>query len=368
MFHRVGRRLATALVVAAACCVVAAQPAAGQTNPCSSPTRTLANAKLCEEIRKLQLENAGSTGWRGSLTEVAGLAGVLSAVGAFVGVLLTFRSQRRQQAQQRVADHDQREAESQRLLDARFSSILGDLGAKSEAVQAGAAVSLLGFVDALHLEDEPRAAFNHRARLAALANLKVSHTPTICKLLTRVLEAALRTSEPLEPAERDLSHAFLPRADLSELDLTSADVAFADLHEANLTNATLYRARGREADLTGARVCGKDTDLREIRFRKASAERADFRESNLRAAHLEEAILNGAKFQQARLQSAHLDNAELTGASFQQANLNDTYFTGATLDDATLQSITRGVNWQKAHFSPADKERLDALVAAHGGS
>ena len=97
--------------------------------------------------------------------------------------------------------------------------------------------------------------------------------------------------------------------------------------------------------------------------RKAKAEKADFREANLRAAHLEEAILNGARFQKARLQSAHLDRAELVGAHFQQADLNDAYFVDATLDESTLRTITRAVNWERAHFSPADAQRLDDLMA-----
>jgi uncharacterized protein YjbI with pentapeptide repeats len=332
---------------------------AAAAEPCAA--RTIEEQKLCAEIRKLEADRAQATGWHGMISSVAGLAGVLGAVGAVTGVLLTFRAQRSAQTEQRIRDNQQREDESQRLLDERFGQILKDLGDDSPAVRAGSAISLLGFVDAPHLRDGARSAFNRRVRLATLANLKVTHDAEVCKLLRRVLEVALRTSDALEPVERDFAHAALRRADLSELDLTEADVAFADLQRANLTNSVLFRAQGLEVDITSARLSGPKADLREVRFRKAIGEGADFTEANLRAAHFDEARLKGARFQNARLQSAHFDRAELAGAAFQHADLNDAYFREAIFDDTSLRSITRALNWEKAHFSTDVRERLDSL-------
>ena len=284
-----------------------------------------------------------------------------------LGVLLTFRAQRKEQARQarldrlqRKNDRRQRDLESRRRLDERFTAVVSDLGSKLEAVQAAAAVSLLTF-----LRPE-NAAFHGQVRLVTIANLKVDHPKIVTKLLVRVLEAALRTPEPLEPIELDLSDAKLPRANLSQLVLEGADFTRADLHSADLTNAKLMRARGLKPVLTHARLCGEDTDLREVRWRGAEAAEANFCDANLVKAHLEESDLSDAQFQRARLQSAHLDNTRLQGARFEQANLNDTYFDGAKLDERAMKSIVRALNWDKAHFSPGVAEILRSLPSRGG--
>jgi uncharacterized protein YjbI with pentapeptide repeats len=323
---------------------------------------TLQQQKLQQEVEKLKHENANASGLRGWVGAYAGIAGVLAAGSAVLGVLVTFRSQRKEQARQAVLDREQRENdreqrenESRRRLDERFTAIVGDLGSKLEAVQAAAAVSLLTFLR------EENAPFHRQVRLVVLANLKVQHPPVVTKLLVRVLEAALRTKDPLEPIELDLSDAKLARANLSELNLEGADLSHADLHSADLTNAKLRRARGIEPNLERARLCGEDTDLTEVRWRGAKAAAANFGDANLVKAHLEESDLTDAKFQRARLQSAHLNNADLHGAQFAQANLNDTYFDGAKLDEKAMKSIVRALNWDKAHFSSDVAEALRSL-------
>jgi uncharacterized protein YjbI with pentapeptide repeats len=323
-------------------------------------TQELTREKLQEEVRKLKLENANQRGVRGFVTAYGGLVGLVAGVAALAGVLVTYRSQKRDESRQRDLDRQQRENEriqrddeSRRRLDERFSAVLTDLGADSEAVQAAAAVSLLTFLRS------GRGDYHHQVRLVTLANLKVDHGDSVLALLIRVLEAALRTDEPIDPVERDLSHARLRRVDLSGLDLNGADISYAEMKGADLTDAKLMRARGYHVELQGARLCGPEGDFREVRFGgEAILSDANFRAANLRAAHLEGAILTRAKFQQARLQSAHLERSDLRGARFEQADLNDTYFLDATLDEVALKSISRARNWEKAHFSPEDDERL----------
>ena len=344
------------LSVALVAFALATAPGAGSANP------TLQQQKLQQEIEKLKQENANSRGVRGFVAAYAGIAGVFTAGAAVLGVLITFRGQRKDQArqaqldrEQRKNDREQREVESRRRLDERFNAIVTDLGSEREAVQAAAAVSLLTF---LRPENE---AFFRQVRLVTLANLKVSHSSVVTKLLVRVFEAALRTPDPLEPIELDLSDAKLARANLSELDLREADLSRADLHSADLTNAKLWRARGANPILINARLCGDQTDLTEVRWRKAQGAEANFCDAKLVKAHLEGGDFTNAQFQRARLQSAHLDDAQLEGARFEQANLNDTYFRGATLDEPAMKSIVRAENWEKAHFSPEVEARLRAL-------
>jgi uncharacterized protein YjbI with pentapeptide repeats len=327
-----------------------------------SASPPLKDQKLQQEIEKLKHENANSRGLRGAVGAYAGIAGFFTAVVAGLGVLLTFRGQRKEQVRQaeldrtqRENDREQRETESRRRLDERFNAIVTDLGSEREAVQAAAAVSLLTFVR------PENAAFYRQVRLVTLANLKVDHSPVVTKLLVRVLEAALRTPDPLEPIEVDLSDAKLARANLSGLELGGADLSRADLRSADLTNAKLVRARGVKPILTHARLCGAETDLREVRWREAQGEDANFCDANLVKAHLEKGDFTEAQFQRAHLQSAHLDDAQLQGARFEQANLNDTYFVGATLDERAMKSIVRAENWEKANFSPGVKNALKAL-------
>jgi uncharacterized protein YjbI with pentapeptide repeats len=339
-------------------------PSAASPTSTSKPTTAeLQRQKLQQEVRKLEHENANQRGLRGFVAAYGSLAGLVAGVAALFGVLVTYRSQKRDESRQRELDRAQRESErvqrndeGRRRLDERFSAVLADLGADSDAIQAAAVVSLLTFLR------PGREEYRHQVRLVTLANLKVDHSAAVVTLLIRVLEAALRTPEPLDAVERDLSHATLRRIDLSHLDLGEADVSFAQMKGADLTDAILTRARGYRVQLQGARLCGSEADLREVRFGgEADLSDANFRNANLRAAHLEDAILTRAQFQQCRLQSAHLDRTDLRGARFEQANVNDTYFLNATLDEVALKSISRANNWQKAHLSPEDQERLAAL-------
>ena len=137
-----------AVLVALVLQPVGVAAAAGlQQAPVDDVTRQLEREKLRQEIRKLELENRNERGLRGFFSSYAGsLTAFVTALVAVGGLMLTIRQQTRERARQQVEDRqqrdrerEQREVESKRHLDERFTSILGDLGATSEAVQIGRA-------------------------------------------------------------------------------------------------------------------------------------------------------------------------------------------------------------------------------------
>ncbi len=313
--------------------------------------------KLQEEVEKLRIENDDASGFEGI---VATYGGLLAGLAALAGVALTLFKQIEEQSRQRTLDREQREKdreqrERERLnrREEKFAKALEGLGADSPSVQIGAATTLATFVT------EADRHLLHEVRMAALANLKVDHPAPVKKALTNVLQKAIREA-PLEPFERDFSRADLERIDMSGIDLSEADLAFANLCGAELGGARLFRAKGYEVRLDRARLTR--ADLGEVRFQKASAEGTLFHEARLVMSHFKEANLTRAQFQRAQLQSSHLDAARLSGAKFEEADLNDAYFRAATLDDSALSSITRAVNWQKAHFDPDVRARLDEIA------
>jgi uncharacterized protein YjbI with pentapeptide repeats len=352
------------------------QPPPAQPTAEVPPTATdLEQEKLTQEIRHLRLENRDHEGFRGFVTAYVGslpaFAAVLTGLAAVIGLGLTARQavhdRARQEAQaleESVRDRVQREIESRRVLDERFAAILMNLGAETEPIRAGAAVSLFTFLR------RENSAYHSQVRLAALANLKVEHTPAVTRILVGVMERALRVSVPRRTAERDFSQAQMPRIDLSGLDLSGADLAFTNLRGANLTDASLRRAEGFSVVLEKARMCGTQANLEAVRFQAAKCAGALFHDARLVAAHFEDAVLTGAQFQRAKLQAAHLEGADLNGAQFQGAMLKDAYFFNrksgrkAALDDTALATITRAHDWEQAHFCRDHKARLYELSSS----
>ena len=348
----------------------------------------LGEEKLRAEIAQLRAQTRKLNSDRSFLSENGAiLAALLTGIVAVGGFFLTLWKQITEQSRQRDADREQREgeieqrklerareqearerereqreADSMRRFEERFTAILAELGAESEALQAGAAVSLLTF---LRPEQE---AFHRQVRLVGLANLKVAHSQPVSKLLRNVFEQAARLAPP-EPDERDLSQASLEGADLSELDLSGADLTGTRLKAAKLENVKLRGAFGDEGlDLTNARVCGPEADLHAIRFKKLQGVNANFTEANLTAAHLDGGNLRYARFQKAQLQAAHLAGADLRGAQFQRADLRDCYFTSkrygdAQLDETALRSICGALTREGAHFAVEHEQRLAKLDA-----
>jgi uncharacterized protein YjbI with pentapeptide repeats len=369
------RRIKAVLVLTA----VAATSSAGLSAPTlwaagggNGKTPNLHRQKLQEEVRQLKLSNDHSSGVEGFFATFAAPLTALAAVG---GILLSLRAQRQEQGRQRqqreddsvrhveeqARQRDERQAESQRRLDERFAEILVELGSDSEATQAGAAASLLGF-----LSDENRQ-FRHQVRLASLANLKIEHTEQIRGLLLKVFEEGMRTEESYDAVELDLSRAQLQGAQLEALDLTGADLKATDLTKANLVDAKLANAHGSGVQLKDAKLLGPECSLKNARLPEAQAVRARFSGANLNNAHLERSDLRGAEFKGTRLQAAHLDDAKLQGAKFDGADVNDTYLRGAEFDEAALRSLRRAQNWERAHLSKDEEERLRALTVAPPG-
>jgi uncharacterized protein YjbI with pentapeptide repeats len=335
-----GAALAVAVLLALPTAASAADPA----------TTRLQQEKLRQEIRQLQLENRDHRGIRGFLSSYGGLLAGVAALGT---VLVTITNL----ARQRNLDRQQRHDESIRRLDERFSAVLTDLGAKSEAVQAAAAVSLLTFLRAEHGN------YHRQVRLVALANLKVRQPGPVTALIVRALSDALRTDTPIQSDEIDFAGAQLTGIDLAGLDLRSATLRRTQLKDANLTNANLQGVDAYEVGLQGA--CLSGVDLREAHLEGADASKAVFHDgANLNAVKFHDAVLNGARFESASLQSAHLDRAHLEGARFQSADINDAYVRPASFDDATLHGLSRAKNRSQAHFSPEILEELRKLDRA----
>jgi uncharacterized protein YjbI with pentapeptide repeats len=327
--------------------MLAAIPAHAAT--ATSPAQKLEREKAQEEIRKLRAEVGDSTGIRGL---VGLLAAPLTGLAAIAAITVSLYSLRKEQANQRR----QREDAQRSQAEEKFANVLLSLGAEREAVQAGAAVSLLTFLGDDH---QP---YHEQVRWAVLANLKVEHSPGVRRLLVHVFETAMRAEGTLSPDELDLSHAFLSGVRLKGLTLDGAQLDGADLGGANLAAVSLVGAEGRRVCLDRASFLG-GADLLNARLIKISARKATFGGANLVNAHLNGGNFEEASFAGARLQAAHLRNARLQGARFEGANVADTYFLGARLDRRSLVSLRQAENWTKAHFDPAIKARLDSIDA-----
>jgi uncharacterized protein YjbI with pentapeptide repeats len=346
---------------------------AAATGPGSAATDELTQRKLKAEIAQLEHDNAIADGKSGLIARFAPLATILLSAGGLVLAIFKQgadqRAQRAKDLAEQRAQRDkelverQREREDRRIeeahrLEDRFAAILGQLGSGTPAVQAGAAASLVTYLQPDHSR------FHHQARLAILTNLKLELAEPIRKLLALVYAKSLESGEPVDHFERDLSRAQLAETSLCDVTLCEADLAFANLRNAVLLGSDLFRARGLEVDLEGARLgagAARAASLIEVRFQGAHCRGADFSGVRLINAHLQEADLREARFYGASLQAAHLERADLRGAHFQQADIADTYFLEATIDDAALRTLARTRNRDKAHFDPAVRVRLDAL-------
>lgn len=317
--------------------------------------------KLEVEVEKLEGEVRNASGARGFFSRYAG---VITAAGALLAAGIAFLGQSRERNRLRKADIGtqeravaQQEAESDRDHAARFSQLLLDLGSESEPVQAGAAVSLLSFLD----HTDPT--FHHQVRLAAAANLKVTHPAAVTKLLRRTFEKAMCSDVPYDEIELDFSDTDLTGVTLRELTLDKANLDGARLEHADLCETSLREAVGRQPKLSGARLQGGRASLYNASLFEADCFKAAFQGAELVNAHLEGSDMRGARFAGARMQAAHLENSELQGAFFEGANVADTYFKGCSLDDNALRSLLKAKNWEKAHFDPTHADRLRELAA-----
>lgn len=311
----------------------------------------LQKEKLQEEIYRLQVERRKI----GTLSEK--LPALATASGAFVALVGLFFTIKKHY-EERNKDRAQRNIESARRLDEKFTRIVKDMGSESAAIRASAAISVLTFLNPEYKR------FYEQVYLILLANVKVKHDRNINKLMIRSFEKSIRAYLEVmraneKPPFLDFSRTELNRVDLSGLDLSQSDFAFARFRCANLSNCNLWRMKGIEANLVKARL--SRSNLNETRLQKALLNGALLHEVNLVAADLKKADLTGAQFNQAKLQSAHLEGAVLKGAQFEQANLNDAYFIGAIFDKSSMKSILNAYNWEKAHFEKTVLDKLKKL-------
>ena len=311
----------------------------------------LESEKLRQEIRQLEIENNRlNSPWQ----TVSSYITLITAAVAVAGVFVTLWKQ----FSERERDREQRESESRRRLDEKFSTIVANMGSENSSIQVSAAISLMTFLRDEYTE------FHEQVYLILLANLKLKHNRQVNRLLIQAFEKAIRlkleTIRKLHDSQGlDLTDTNLYRIDLSGLDLSNIDIAFAELNLANLKSTILYRVKGFETNLEKARLT--DAILNEARLAKANLEDAHLHRANLVSSNLKETNLRGAQFFQAKLQSAHLENADLSGAKFEQADLNDTYFQGAKFNLPTLKSICKAYNWENAHFDDDVLSRLNEL-------
>jgi uncharacterized protein YjbI with pentapeptide repeats len=278
------------------------------------------------------------------------------------GVVLTLWKQITENNRQRKDELEQKEQDSLRRFDQNFTSIVGNLGSDSVALQASAAASLSPFLKNRNKD------FHRDVFMVLVANLKIDREIVVRDTLTRMFEIAIRKElgSIAEGGEErltllDLSRAKLVRADLENLDFSQVEVdfAFADLTRANLTGAQLPRVDGFGVILEQARV--SRTDLREARLNEAVCFKAKFHESNLVSATLKGANLQKAEFQRARLQEVHFENSDLGAARFEKADVNNAFFYGAQIGDDTMRSLIKAFNWRNANFDKSIKEKLEEM-------
>jgi uncharacterized protein YjbI with pentapeptide repeats len=327
--------------------------------PASGAKQRAEVEKLQVEIEKLQGEVRSSSGVRGFFSQYAG---VITAAGALLAAGIAFIGQTRERnrlAQSDIATQqravEQRSAESDRDLAARFSKLLLDLGSDSEPVQAGAAVSLLSFLD------RPDPTFHHQVRIATLANLKVSHPTAVTKLLRRTFEQAMASDVAYDPVELDLSDADLEESTLRGLKLEGAKLDRVNLAHTDLTDTSLRGAIGTHVGLVRAILQGDKASLFNARLTNVKAVGARLQGSELVNAHIKKADLSAARFEGARMQAAHFVDCDFHGAYFDGANVADTYFHGCALDDNALRSLLKASNLEKAHLDADHLARLHEL-------
>ena len=274
---------------------------------------------------------------------------LIAALAAVVGVIVTVWRQLAQQA-----------ADRRNRLDDKFTSIVGNLGDKSTAVQASAVVSIINFLKPQYRD------FHDQVFMVLLVNLKLRRPNIINNILVNGFEKAaqirLKPGQDISTRpELDLSRCNLYHINLSGLDLSNADLAYTKMQNANLTGAILFRVRGIESNLENARL--SRANMEEARLNKTCLRNAQLHDARLVSVTLKEADLTGAEFYRAKLQGAHFEGACINGARFEQANLSDAIFKNIKdIDEKTLRSISRAENWHKAHFDKDTRRQIQRLA------
>jgi uncharacterized protein YjbI with pentapeptide repeats len=316
--------------------------------------------KLKQEIEQLKAENSSSPIIRRLPTYVGMVTALVALIGAFISYSKYLT--------ERQSETDQKIQENKLHLEAKFDSVINNLGSPSHSIQASAAISLLTFLRPEYKE------FHQQVYLILLANLKTDLPENINALLVKTFEKAIRLNiEALQSQksdkmntnrssiELDLSRANLYRIDLHGLDLENVDLAFSNLRSANLDGCNLKRAKGFKTNLSCARL--SRSNMTEGRFDQANFEDAQFHETNLISTKLKNTNLKGAEFQKAKLQDANLDESEIYGAKFEHANLNNTYLRKIKYRESDLATLlnAKDDSWEKANFDKDIYAKLNQL-------
>jgi uncharacterized protein YjbI with pentapeptide repeats len=354
----------------------------------------LAQAQRAEALQLARAAQDGEAWWRQLITPLASLgAAAVTAIVAFLAIVLPLRNQRQREALQRkdaadkdrqdrkeaadkdrqdrkdaaIKDREQREKDITARFDAGFAAAVAAIGADNPVVQAGGAAALQSYLRA------DLAMFHDQVTLVVRANLDTSlaHPVAVRRLLVSALSQALRLKDGFSSKQaprtrsfgrgdgRDLARTWLEGGDFRHVDLSSADLAYSDLAGARLDGARLRRSWGWETNLAGASLRG--ADMEEARFRGAYAPKAVLDKARLVSSRFEEATLTGARFWGAYLQSAHFNEAKLAGADFRHAKVSDAYFLGATFDAGALSSLLLSETWSPLGSPLTSEQKLRDL-------
>jgi uncharacterized protein YjbI with pentapeptide repeats len=348
------KRLAAIILL----CLIMTGGCAAEPPKVDTPPGDLQNEKLRQEIRQLQLANGDAESfWHAALAQLPWFTVILGVITLGLG----WQKQMTDQKIQRREYLDQQERDRQTKVETDFTRTVGNLGADSESLQAGAAALL-----PVYIRDRDTVP-NSLLLPVIVANLRVTRTPVVRDLLLKALREYIHQANALEPEQ------------VYEVDLSGADLTGLALTGLSTQNFTFTL---RECKIWKGRMAG-------LELWKLSAERADFSEASFRDANLgqaklthliaHEAAFDGARmmsaelrgsdlrhstFRNCSLQSAHFDKADLRGCRFENSNLSDTYFNDTRLDPEVIRSIRKTSSWQRAHFDQSVKASLQAISVA----
>ena len=308
----------------------------------------LQNQKLVRETEKLkqetlklkkETENLEKDFWEKHsplVTTLASLANTITALVAIVGAYFTIY---KQISETRI--------EKTKQVDARFTSLVQDLGSEKLEIKASATVSILTFLEPGYEK------YHEQVYMIVLANLKLdSRDATINKLLVKTFEQVIdkylkQDLLTITPEERnfklDLSGCHINGITLSNLPLHQANLSYAQLNHATLDNTTLTAANLQNADLTYASIKQSNlnqTNLQEAVFnnyqnksksnQKTEIINSTFEKAKLVSAKMTKVKISQTNFASAHMQEANLNGADLENVDFKQANLNTAFFKGTS--------------------------------------
>ena len=236
------------------------------------------------------------------------------------------------QADQQIANDQQREATLQTYLNDMSNLLLNNKLLKSKP------------------GDVERQVARERT-LTTLRRLKADRNRIVLQFLRDAHLIGIQDAV-IDLSNADLSNDDLSGTDLSGVNLRNAILNGADLSSVHLNGTILNGADLSGADLNGTIMGGVD----------------------LSGAHLNGAHLNGANLSNAALKDANLSNAFLNGAHLNGATLNGANLSNATLDGAILSgailngAILSNVFLDGAYLSGADLSGADLIYAHLSGA